>query len=160
MSHPLSLKAVRHLRTLLSLILTNSEVRKLLSDFSVIGRDLLAKAATKAAEAIRPHEEAISHVDEPAPGGEFVTMEGQKIGTGETPVLDVEIPGSEVRVEQHPDADEPVVKGEAATGGRVLREGQQAARSAQELATDAGEQAAERVHHTTQMAKESVETQE
>ncbi|KAF8553177.1 hypothetical protein OG21DRAFT_1477443 [Imleria badia] len=151
--------AVRHLRTLLSLILTNSEVRKLLSDFSVIGRDLLAKAATKAAEAIRPHEEEISRVDEPAPEGEFVTKGGQKIGTGETPVLDVEIPRSDVRVEQHPHADQPMVKtsqGEEATGGQVLGEGQH---TAQAFATEVGEQAKEQVHRTSQKAKESADTQ-
>ncbi|KAG6848115.1 hypothetical protein H0H93_003252, partial [Arthromyces matolae] len=34
--------AIRHLRTLFSLVLTNSEVRKLLSDFSIIGRDVLS----------------------------------------------------------------------------------------------------------------------
>jgi hypothetical protein len=39
--------AVRHLRTILSLVLTNSEVRKLLSDFSLIGRDLLTRGASK-----------------------------------------------------------------------------------------------------------------
>jgi hypothetical protein len=42
--------AVRHLRTILSLILTNSEVRELLSDFSLIGRDLLARGASNPAD--------------------------------------------------------------------------------------------------------------
>src|ERR1700689_5150194 len=52
-------KAVQHLRTLLNLILTNSEARKLLSDFGLIGRDLLARSATKVAEALRPDEEQL-----------------------------------------------------------------------------------------------------
>lgn len=48
----LYLPAIRHLlRTILSLILTNSEARKLLPDFSLIGRDLLARGASKAADA-------------------------------------------------------------------------------------------------------------
>ena len=34
--------ALKHLRTLLNLILTNSDVRRLLSDISLIGRDLLS----------------------------------------------------------------------------------------------------------------------
>ncbi|KAG2365723.1 hypothetical protein BDR07DRAFT_1480974 [Suillus spraguei] len=39
---------IRHLRTILFLILTKSEVRKLLSELSVIGRDILAKGGTDA----------------------------------------------------------------------------------------------------------------
>jgi hypothetical protein len=152
--------AVRHLRTLLSLILTNSEVRKLLSDFSVIGRDLLAKAATKAAEAIRPTTEALSHVDKPAPEGEFVTEGGRK-GTGETPVLDVDIPHTDVHVEQHPHADEPVVKasqGEEVTGSQALGEGQKVVQSAKEFTSEVGEQASDQVQHT-QKSEEFAETQ-
>jgi hypothetical protein len=141
---------VRHLRTLLSLILTNSEVRKLLSDFSVIGRDLLAKGASKAAEALRPDKEALSRVDEPASEGEFVAQGGRKLGTGETPVLDVDIPRT----------DEPMIKtsqGEEATGGQALGEGQQTVRPAQELTSDVGEQATERAQQRIQKTKESVE---
>lgn len=154
---------MRHLRTLLSLILTNSEVRKLLSDVSVIGRDLLARGASKAAEALRPDKEALSRVDEPASEDEFVTKGGRKIGTGETPVLDVEIPRADVHVEQHPHADESMIKtsqGEEATGGQALGEGQQAVRPAQELATDVGEQATERAQQKIQKTKESVEAQQ
>jgi hypothetical protein len=51
--------AVKHLRTLLTLVLTNSEARKLLSDFSLIGRDLLAKGASKAATNIAPDQERL-----------------------------------------------------------------------------------------------------
>ncbi|KAF8528371.1 hypothetical protein BU17DRAFT_73458 [Hysterangium stoloniferum] len=56
-----SMQAAHHLRTLLSLFLTNAEARKLISDFSVIGRDLLVRSA----DAIRPDEEALNRVDEP-----------------------------------------------------------------------------------------------
>ncbi|EKM56742.1 uncharacterized protein PHACADRAFT_91847 [Phanerochaete carnosa HHB-10118-sp] len=66
-------QAVAHLRTLLSLILTNAEVRKLLSDFSVIGRDLFARGAAKAAEMARPDEERLRTVDDTAPNDTFHT---------------------------------------------------------------------------------------
>lgn len=159
MSHLLEFKAVRHLRTLLSLILTNSEVRKLLSDFSVVGRDLLARGAAKAAEALRPDREALSRVDEPAPEGEFVS-EGRKTGTGETPVLDVDIPHADVHVEHQPHPDEPMFKmsrGEEASGRQAPAEGQQAVRPAQELAVDIGKQATEQAQRTSQKAKEVAE---
>ncbi|KAI6102700.1 hypothetical protein EV401DRAFT_2061139 [Pisolithus croceorrhizus] len=104
-------QAVRHLRTILSLILTNSEVRKLLSDFSVIGRDLLAKGAGKAAEAF--------------------ARGGQRVGPGEVPVLDAKIPGTDITVEQHPHADEPKIiteEGEQKPGSQAYQEGMEEAR--------------------------------
>jgi hypothetical protein len=64
--------AAQHLRTLLSLILTNSEARKLLSDFSLIGRDLLARTASMAADAIKPDEEKLARADDTAPQDQFV----------------------------------------------------------------------------------------
>lgn len=79
-------QAVAHLRTLLSLILTNAEVRKLLSDFSVIGRDLFARGAIKAAEKARPDEERLRTVDDSAPADTFYTEGGRKAGPDETPV--------------------------------------------------------------------------
>ena len=69
---PDSQQAVKHLRTILSLILTNSEVRKLLSDFSLISRDLLSYSATKVADTLRPDPEALSRVDQPAPQSQFI----------------------------------------------------------------------------------------
>ena len=59
----------------MSLILTNSEVRKLLSDFGTIGRDVLAKGASEAAGKLRPSEDELARVDEPAPEGEFKSRE-------------------------------------------------------------------------------------
>jgi hypothetical protein len=59
--------AVRHLHAILSLVLTNSEVRKLLSDFSLIGLDFLARAASKAAERLHPDLEALARVDDSPP---------------------------------------------------------------------------------------------
>ncbi|KAF8632724.1 hypothetical protein AX15_001721 [Amanita polypyramis BW_CC] len=68
-----SKQAIRHLRTLLHLILTNSEIRKLLSDFSVIGRDLLSKGIHKIAGTVAPKEEDLCRVDEAVPHGTFET---------------------------------------------------------------------------------------
>ncbi|KZT00359.1 uncharacterized protein LAESUDRAFT_732384 [Laetiporus sulphureus 93-53] len=98
-------QAVQHLRTLLSLILTNAEVRKLLADFSVIGRDLLARGAGKVAEAARPDPERLSRVDDSAPRDQFITDGGRVAGLDETPVLEARIPGTETRVSQHPKDD-------------------------------------------------------
>ncbi|KDQ55295.1 hypothetical protein JAAARDRAFT_159347 [Jaapia argillacea MUCL 33604] len=103
-------EAVKHLRTLLSLILTNSEVRKLLSDFSVIGRDLLAKGASKAAEALAPDEEALRNVDQTAPDNQFITEGGRVADANETPILEARIPDPRpgrdgMTVQQHPKED-------------------------------------------------------
>lgn len=97
------LLAVRHLRTVLSLILTNSEVRKLLSDFSIIGRDLLAKGAEKAAVALRPREDELAKVDEPVQGDAFVSKKGDKAAAGATPMLDVRIPGTDINIQHSPE---------------------------------------------------------
>lgn len=79
-------QATQHLRTLASLVLTNAEVRKLIEDFSVIGRDLLARGAVKVAEKTRPDEERLRRVDEPGPDSRFITAGGRQIGPDETPV--------------------------------------------------------------------------
>jgi hypothetical protein len=63
----LRLSAVEHLRTLLNLVLTNSEARKLLSDAGLIGRDLFARGAVRAAEKVRPDQERLAQVDEAGP---------------------------------------------------------------------------------------------
>ncbi|KAI9510806.1 hypothetical protein F5148DRAFT_1176664 [Russula earlei] len=74
-----SRQAARHLRTLCNLIATNSEVRKILSDFSIIGRDILARTASHAAENIRPDLEALAQIDRPAQTG------GRQVGPNEKP---------------------------------------------------------------------------
>lgn len=94
--------AVQHLRTLLTLVLTNSEARKLLSDFSLIGRDLLAKTAVKAAEMVGPDEERLRQVDRTGPDSQFVTAGGRQVGMDETPVPEINVPGTDYRVQQHP----------------------------------------------------------
>ena len=60
-------QAVQHLRTLAQLLLTNSEARKLLQDFTLIGRDMFAQGAAKAAERARPDPERMAKVDDAAP---------------------------------------------------------------------------------------------
>ncbi|KAH9944711.1 hypothetical protein B0H21DRAFT_863006 [Amylocystis lapponica] len=72
--------ATQHLRTLLSLVLTNGE----------------------AAEQTRPNEERLRGVDEPAPDNQFVSEGGRRVGHDETPVPEVRVPGTDARVAQHP----------------------------------------------------------
>jgi len=101
-----SILAVKHLRSLLNLILTNSEVRKLLSDFSVIGRDLLSRGASKVASAVGPSDEQLRNVDQSAPHDQFITEGGRPADPKETPVLDVGIPGTERNLQMHPKEDQ------------------------------------------------------
>lgn len=79
-------QAMRHMRTLLNLVFTNSEVRKLFSDFGVIGRDIFARGAAKVADIARPDDAQLQNVDQPGPNNEFVTEGGRRVGTDETPV--------------------------------------------------------------------------
>ncbi|KAL0961531.1 hypothetical protein HGRIS_006470 [Hohenbuehelia grisea] len=95
-------RAVQHLRTILNLVLTNSEVRKLLSDFTIMGRDLLARGAAKAADGLRPDQDRLARVDDSAPQDQFITEGGRVAGNDETPVLEAKIPGTDHRVAQHP----------------------------------------------------------
>lgn len=154
-------QAVRHLRTILTLILTNSEVRKLLSDFSVIGRDLLAKGAAKAVEALRPTQEELARVNEPAPPDQFVSRGGQKVGPGEVPVLGAKIPGTDVTVEQHPHADEPKVvtgEGEEKPGSQAVKEGvEQAQRQYGDAVGQAGEVKEQTYQNAQQKARKAGE---
>ncbi|KAF8983944.1 hypothetical protein BDQ17DRAFT_1437200 [Cyathus striatus] len=64
-------EAIKHLCTLLSLILTISQVHKLLTDFSLIGCDLLSHSLSKAASSLAPSPD---HVDESAPNDQFITI--------------------------------------------------------------------------------------
>ncbi|KAF9021426.1 hypothetical protein BDZ89DRAFT_1137988 [Hymenopellis radicata] len=51
--------ASQHVRSLVHLVLTNGEFRKLISDFGVVARDLAARGAVKIAEGVRPDEERL-----------------------------------------------------------------------------------------------------
>ncbi|KAF8890527.1 hypothetical protein CPB84DRAFT_1816344 [Gymnopilus junonius] len=105
-----SQQAVKHLRTLLTLILTNSEVRKLLSDFSLIGRDLLSKGAVKVAETIAPNPDKLAQVDQSAPNDQFITEGGRVVGPNETPVLEARLPGTQKTVRHHPHEEDVMVR--------------------------------------------------
>lgn len=59
-------RAVEGLKTLGTLLITNGEFRKLLSDAMIIARDIAGDASQKAANRIRPSEEQLSQVDQPA----------------------------------------------------------------------------------------------
>lgn len=69
--------AAQHLRTLVKLIYTSSETRKLLKDIGVLARDVVADAAVKVADTTRPSEEALKKVDEAAPANEWIGPDGQ-----------------------------------------------------------------------------------
>ncbi|KAG1723281.1 hypothetical protein EDB19DRAFT_1645363 [Suillus lakei] len=147
--------AVRHLRTILSLILTNSEVRKLLSDFSVIGRDILAKGAAKVAESLRPGEEELAHVDEAAPQDEFVTKGGRRAGPSETPVLEAKVPGTDTVVERHPRADDTTVttgEGSQKSGKQIVGEGRAVVENAKDNAKDKASQAKDTAQEKAEQA--------
>lgn len=84
-------QAVAHLRTLLTLVFTNAEVRKLMADFGVIGRDLLARGAEKVAATARPDQERFNQIDDPAPEHKFVSEGGKHVGPNETPVRPISL---------------------------------------------------------------------
>lgn len=59
-------QALDGLRTLGTLVLSNGQFRKLLSDASVLLRDIAGDAAQKTATKINPSEDALNNIDEPA----------------------------------------------------------------------------------------------
>ncbi|KAI0373547.1 hypothetical protein BV20DRAFT_937833 [Pilatotrama ljubarskyi] len=122
--------AVQHLRTLLSLVFTNAEVRKLFSDFGVIGRDLLARGAEKVAEKARPGEDELRKIDEPAPEHKFISEGGREVGPDETPVPEVQVPGTDIRVAHHPRSEDPAA-GTAIKKGDEVKRGDEALAEAQ-----------------------------
>ena len=101
-SHTLLPTAAHHLRTLANLILTNREARKILADFSVLGRDVLARAASHVIKGVRPAQEALSDVDATAPPDQFETAGGRTVGLDETPVAEIRAPAANGAVRHHP----------------------------------------------------------
>jgi hypothetical protein len=59
-------QALQGLRTLGQLLITNGQFRKLLSDATVLFRDMAGDAATNAAARVRPSQEKLQQLDEPA----------------------------------------------------------------------------------------------
>ncbi|PCH43513.1 hypothetical protein WOLCODRAFT_164502 [Wolfiporia cocos MD-104 SS10] len=145
-------QATQHLRTLASLVLTNAEVRKLVSDFGIIGRDLLAHGASKAAELARPDEERLRQVDEPAPDHKFISEGGREIGPNETPVPEARVPGTEHRIAQDPSSELGEGTAIKTESGDVIR-GDEAADQAQQTK----QELSERARYEAQRQKEDVQ---
>ncbi|KAF2011431.1 hypothetical protein BU24DRAFT_426515 [Aaosphaeria arxii CBS 175.79] len=59
-------EALEGLRTLGTLVISNGQFRKLLSDASILLRDIAGDAATNTANKVRPNEEQLSQIDRPA----------------------------------------------------------------------------------------------
>ncbi|CAE6364948.1 unnamed protein product [Rhizoctonia solani] len=95
-------EAVQHLRTLLTLFATNSEARKLLSDFGLIGRDLFTRGAARALDSARPTPEQLAHVDDAAPSDQWKTTDGNVVGPNQTPTLQVKNPVGGGDIQHHP----------------------------------------------------------
>ena len=59
-------QALQGLRTLGRLLVTNGQFRKLLEDATLLARDMVADAASKAIQTIRPEKDRLAKIDEPA----------------------------------------------------------------------------------------------
>ncbi|PKX92530.1 uncharacterized protein P174DRAFT_421582 [Aspergillus novofumigatus IBT 16806] len=59
-------RAVEGLKTLGTLMITNGEFRKLLNDAMIIARDMAGDVSQQAADRVRPSQEQLSQVDQPA----------------------------------------------------------------------------------------------
>ena len=60
-------EALQNLSTLGRLIITNGQFRKLLSDATILFRDMAADGAAKATQRLRPGQDRLETLDEPAP---------------------------------------------------------------------------------------------
>ncbi|KAI0245752.1 hypothetical protein BJV78DRAFT_1260530 [Lactifluus subvellereus] len=134
-----SRQAARHLRTLGNLIATNSEVRKILSDFSVIGRDILARAASHVAESVRPNPDSLTNVDRPVPPDQFETAGGQQVGPNEAPVAELNVHRSNTTVRYDPH------EGAEYKDGGEVRSASQAAHDARDHIYEARDRAQDAV---------------
>ncbi|KAJ7041872.1 hypothetical protein C8F04DRAFT_1252363 [Mycena alexandri] len=115
-------EAAHHLRTLLSLVLTNAEMRKLLADAGTIGRDLLAKGASKAAESIAPPREQLERADDHAPHDKFhdddPLARGKAKAQTTTSTLEASASTSSDSASSSSDSDEPSPATEKAKSGK------------------------------------------
>ncbi|KAL7423409.1 hypothetical protein Q5752_000989 [Cryptotrichosporon argae] len=85
-------QAAAHLRVLITLFITNGEFRKIVNDLGLIGRDLFATAASKAADKARPDQHQLDQVDKEAPSNQWVGADGKTHGTDSTPELQLKGP--------------------------------------------------------------------
>ncbi|WWD18999.1 hypothetical protein CI109_103456 [Kwoniella shandongensis] len=128
-------QAAAHLRVLITLFVTNSEARKLLNDFGIVGRDIFATGAAKAADKARPTQDQLDRVDQEAPSHQWIGADGKKLGPNDTPDVQVKGPdGSQVRYNPKDDPrDAKVVDtdGNARSAGQAYDEAQQKKAEAQ-----------------------------
>ncbi|KDQ18076.1 hypothetical protein BOTBODRAFT_155126 [Botryobasidium botryosum FD-172 SS1] len=96
-------QAARHLRTLAQIVLTNSEARKLLSDVSLIGRDLFARGAAHAATLARPDPEDLARVDDAAPSDEWKRHDGETLGPEHPAPAPIDVEGTQATVQRNVD---------------------------------------------------------
>ncbi|KAF8813294.1 hypothetical protein BYT27DRAFT_7239437 [Phlegmacium glaucopus] len=139
-------ETLQYLRTLLSIILTNSEVRGLFFDFSVIGADLLSKGAAHLARRIAPTDEQLRNVDQSAPDDEFITAGGRPAAPGEMPVSELSVPSTSKTLQGHPKENEARIVDADGTKEGVGEASQQAQEQYSELKDPAGQIGAEADH--------------
>jgi hypothetical protein len=90
--------AAKHFRVLLTLFVTNAEVRKLAKDLGFVGRDIFASTASRAADKARPSESQLNQIDKEAPSKQWVGADGKTLGPNDTPELQMKGPdGAQVR---------------------------------------------------------------
>lgn len=122
-------QAAKHLRVLLTLFVTNAEVRKLAKDLGFVGRDIFATTAAKAADKARPSRDQLDQVDREAPSKQWVGADGKTLGTNDTPELQVKGPGgAEVRYNPKDAPSQAQVTdqdGQTRSAGQAYNEAQQ-----------------------------------
>lgn len=137
-------EAAKQLRVLATLFLTNGEVRKLVQDFGVIGRDMFATAAEKASRAARPNQEQLSQVDQPAAKNTWIGADGQQLGLNETPHLGATAAdGSKVRYNPKDDPSQAQYiskDGQTTTAGEAYNQYQDTKQQAAQGIQQAGQQ--------------------
>lgn len=140
-------EALKNLRVLATLFITNGEVRKLVSDFGVIGRDMFATAAEKAANAARPDQEKLSQVDRPAEKNTWIGPDGQRMGTDQTPELGMTAAdGSKIRYnpKDAPNQAQYIGQdGQTTTAGEARQQYQDTKQQASQNLHQAGQQGAQ-----------------
>jgi hypothetical protein len=108
-------QALEGLRTLGTLIITNGQFRKLLSDATILLRDMAGDAASKAANKVRPADEDLQQIDRPAadntwhdkPDLSKDNLKNQAKGFyGGNPVADVKAAAAAGTQAAHPDGSD------------------------------------------------------
>lgn len=137
--------AGKHLRVLATLFITNGEVRKLVSDFGIVARDMFATGAIKAADAARPDQEQLGQVDAPAADRTWVGPDGQTLGPNDSPQLAFKAAdGSQVRYDPKDNPRQAQIigqDGQTRTAGEAYDQYQDTKQSARDRAGEAGQAA-------------------